>query len=157
MIQKLAQFEKVMLAQLRSPAITTATAKRVLKRTSCQFVLDYGWFYTPSPLPKKVKPGTPNECYRNALELVLHDPSLIYVEGYASGAGGLPIRHAWVTDGHGRAIDNTCGELNFVYAGVPFVTRFVSGIPTWPTPHECLSLLPTPTITPYFQNARTVI
>ena len=40
--------------------------------------------------------------------------------------GSLPTLHAWVTDGHGRAIDNTWPQPGVAYAGVPFTSLFVS-------------------------------
>lgn len=100
--------------------------KGYLKRTSRQFVFDYGWFYEPHPLPEHVECAREGECYNNALRLALEDSSLIYVEGFASGKGGPPIHHAWVTDGTGRVIDNTWSVPGAVYAGVPFTTQFVS-------------------------------
>ena len=126
MPRKLSQFEQEMLAYLLSPSSTTANARRILKRTSCQFVLDYGWFYTPSRLSKLVGPGPEGECYKNALMLVLDNPKLTYVEGYAAGGGSHPIRHAWATDGKGRVIDNTWRLSGSVYAGVPFKVAWVS-------------------------------
>lgn len=100
--------------------------KGYLKRTSCQFVLDYGWFYEPGPFPQEVERGVEGECYNNAFRLALQDKSLVYVEGFATGKSGLRIHHAWVTDGTGRAIDNTWRKPGIVYAGVPFTTQFVS-------------------------------
>jgi hypothetical protein len=100
--------------------------KQILVRTSSQFVRDYGWFYTPAPLPKGVPLGTKAECYNNALKLALDNPNFTYVEGFAIGRGGVRIHHAWVTDGTGRAIDNTWNRPGLVYAGVPFKTEFVT-------------------------------
>jgi hypothetical protein len=118
------QFEEAMLRQLRAKDSTNP--KGYLKRTSCQFVNDYGWFYRPTPLPAGLELANENECYNNALNLALDNPSLTYVEGFAAGPGGLRIHHAWVTDGNGRAIDNTWRVPGIVYAGVPFKCGFVS-------------------------------
>lgn len=113
-----------MLRQLRAKDGTNP--KGFLKRTSCQFVHDYGWFYEPMELPIGVEPANENECYNNALNLALHDPSLIYVEGFCAGEGGLRIHHAWATNGDGRVIDNTWRTPGVVYVGVPFQCGFVS-------------------------------
>jgi hypothetical protein len=123
-MRKLTQFENALLRQLHDDH--NSNAKRVLKRTSRQFVLDYGWFYTPAPLPMGVTLAAKAECYNNALRLVLDNSNLVYVEGFAVGKDGLPIHHAWVTDRSGRAIDNTWDTPGIAYAGVPFKAGVVS-------------------------------
>jgi hypothetical protein len=123
-MRELTEHEQAMLRQLRANDGTNA--KGILKRTPSQFIHDYGWFYEPAPLPKAVGAGDADECYNNALVLALNDPSLIYVEGFAAGPGGLRIHHAWATDGNGRAIDNTWKIPGVVYVGVPFKCGFVS-------------------------------
>jgi hypothetical protein len=123
-MRELTQFERAMLRQLRANDETNP--KGYLKRTSCQFVHDYGWFYDSGPLPQAVEPGDSNECYSNALVLALGDPSLIYVEGFAAGEGGLRIHHAWIAARNGLAIDNTWRVPGVVYVGVPFRCGFVS-------------------------------
>jgi len=105
----------------------TPAARKFLKRTGQQFVLDNGWLYERVELPKTIQRGMPNECHRNAVELTLADSSLVYCEGYALfGSGSLPTIHAWVTDGDGNAIDNTWDQPGVAYAGVPFDAKFVS-------------------------------
>lgn len=105
----------------------TPAAKKLLKRTVQQFVVDYGWWYEPAELEKNFATGTPQECHKNAADLALDDDSLIYCEGYAMFKdGSLPILHAWVTDGRGRAIDNTWPQPGVAYAGVPFRSLFVN-------------------------------
>lgn len=105
----------------------TPAAKKLLKRTCQKFVLEHGWWYEPAELDKKFATGTPQECHKNAVELALDDDSLIYCEGYAMFKdGSLPILHAWVTDGRGRAIDNTWPQPGVAYAGVPFRSLFVN-------------------------------
>jgi hypothetical protein len=105
----------------------TPAAKAILKRTFQQFVLEYGWWYEPAELPVKFATGMPQECHKNATELALADDSLIYCEGYALfRSGSLPTLHAWVTDGQGRAIDNTWPKPSVAYAGVPFQSLFVN-------------------------------
>jgi hypothetical protein len=123
-MRDLTPFEQALLRQLRIKDSTNA--KNILKRTSCQFVLEYGWFYEPASVPKAVKMASEGECYNNALILALTDPSLIYVEGFTASEGGVRIHHAWVTDGRGRAIDITWAAQGAVYIGVPFKSGFVS-------------------------------
>jgi hypothetical protein len=96
-------------------------AMAFLKHTFQEFVLDHGWWYEPGELPKHLATGAPQECCKNATDLTVADDSLIYCEGYALfKSGSLPTLHAWVTDGHGRAIDNTWPKPGVAYAGVPF-------------------------------------
>lgn len=105
----------------------TPAAKALLKRTFQEFVLEYGWWYEPAEPDVKVATGTPQECHKNATDLALADDSLIYCEGYALfKSGSLPTLHAWVTDGQGRAIDNTWPRPGVAYAGVPFTSLFVN-------------------------------
>jgi hypothetical protein len=123
-MRDLTQHEQAMLHQLRAGGGRPGNG--VLRRSSCQFLLDYGWWYEPVSLPKDVAKGNPNECYQNALLLALERDELVYVEGFAAGPGGLRIHHAWVTDGKGRAFDPTWNELGVVYVGVPFNAGWVS-------------------------------
>lgn len=118
--------QEVLLEFLRSSQPTPA-AKALLKRTMQEFVLDYGWWYEPVKLPEHIALGTPQECHKNALDLATDDDSLIYCEGYALFEGSsLPTIHAWVTDGQGKAIDNTWSPSGVAYAGVPFRPGFVT-------------------------------
>ena len=101
-----------LLAFLRQRAPTPG-AKVMFKRALQEFVLEYGWWYAPSELPRQIARGTPQECFKNAAYLTIDDDSLIYCERYALFRNvSVPRLHAWVTDGRGRAIDNTwpkCG------------------------------------------------
>jgi hypothetical protein len=97
------------------------------KRTLREFVLEYGWWYEPGEVTGRIARGTPQECYKNATLLAAEDDSLIYCEGFALfKSGGVPRLHAWVTDGDGRAIDNTWPQAGVCYAGVPFQSLFVT-------------------------------
>jgi hypothetical protein len=91
-MRDLTPFEQALLRQLRTKDSTNA--KNILQRTSCQFVLEYGWFYEPAPVQEGVEMASEGECYNNALILALTDPSLIYVEGFAASEGGVRIHHA---------------------------------------------------------------
>jgi hypothetical protein len=105
----------------------TFAAKSILRRTFQEFVLEYGWWYEPPEADLNFATGTPQECHKNAADLVLANDSLIYCEGYALfKSGSLPTLHAWVTDGHARAIDNTWPQPGLAYAGVPFKSIFVN-------------------------------
>jgi len=101
-------------------------AKANVKRTFQEFMLEYAGWYEPGMLAGKIARGTPQECYKNATLLTLDDDALIYCEGYALFTdASVPRLHAWVTDGHGRAIDNTWPHSGAAYAGVPFQSLFV--------------------------------
>jgi hypothetical protein len=90
-------------------------------------VLDYGWFYKPVHVPWEYEFGDKHQCFKNAINLTLVDDSLIYCEGFVLSKSGLPpIPHAWVTDGHGRAFDNTLPQSALAYVGIPFKSLFVS-------------------------------
>jgi hypothetical protein len=115
-----------LLAFLRQ-SMPTPGAKAIFERTLQEFVLQYGWWYEPGALPGRIARGTPQECFKNATLLTVEDDSLTYCEGYALFRSGSPPRlHAWVTDGHGLAIDNTWPECGVAYAGVPFQSLFVT-------------------------------
>ncbi len=89
--------------------------------------LELGFWYEPVELPKTMAIGTPEQCHTNAVNLALDDDSLIYCEGYALfQETSFPVIHAWVTDGHGNAIDNTWPQPGVAYAGVPFKSLFVN-------------------------------
>lgn len=103
------------------------SARAFLKRTSQEFVLEHGWWYEPIVVPPQITFGTPKQCHKNATDLTVADESLVYCEGYALFKGSsLPTIHAWVTDGHGHAIDNTWPQHGVAYAGVPFTADFVT-------------------------------
>lgn len=87
--------------------------------------MNYGWWYSPCPLPYGLRRGASQQCFANAFELAKTDTALVYCEGYAIGKSGKMIHHAWVTDGKGSAIDNTFAEPGRAYAGVPFQISFL--------------------------------
>lgn len=106
---------------------TPAAEKAGLRRTLQEFVREYGWWYEPNERPPQIALGTPNQCHTNAADLMLADNSLIYCEGYVLyRLGCIPVIHGWVTDGTGRAIDNTLEPPGLAYAGVPFTGLFVA-------------------------------
>ena len=91
--------------------------------TPYRFVLEHGWAYRPIPLPRKMTLGQPKQCFHNAI--IGANGSLYYCEGYVVAKSGIPIHHAWLTDGKGNAIDVTLQEPGFIYVGVPFKTEYV--------------------------------
>jgi hypothetical protein len=99
---------------------------RPLRRTACEFVLEYGWWYTPALLPDPLTHGRDSECFKNAFFLALDQSELVYVEGYAIRDSGTRVHHAWLTDRQGNALDNTWPESGVAYAGVPFRIDFVN-------------------------------
>jgi hypothetical protein len=116
-----------LLEFLRRGEPTPAAKALSLKRTLQQVVLDYSSWYEPVEVPDRINVGTPQQCHKNAADLTLDDDTLIYCEGYALfKSGSQPTLHAWVTDGHGRAIDNTWPQPEVAYAGVPFQSLFVN-------------------------------
>jgi hypothetical protein len=104
----------------------TAAARKVQKRSPMEFVIQHGWWYEPGGATKDIQQGTVQECHKNAQLLASDRDSLTYCEGFAlDKSGSLMVVHAWVTDGTGRAIDNTWDKPGIAYAGVPFKTSFI--------------------------------
>jgi len=97
------------------------------KRSMHEFILEYGWWYEPSPRPKAIEKGPAGQCFRNAFNMALGSDTFIYCEGVIVSRCGLPLtQHGWMTDGDGRAIDVTLDRPAGAYAGVPFQTDFVN-------------------------------
>jgi hypothetical protein len=68
-----------------------------------------GQSFEGQTLPKRYRRGATGDCYGASLRRALAHKELTYVEGFASTArlGYRPIRHAWCSDGSGKAIDST--------------------------------------------------
>jgi len=121
--RRLSQAEETLLGILRAGDPMRHPS---FKRTRYEFLLEYGWLYRPVKLPKGIRAGRENECFNNAFLLALEDDSLTYCEGFVlSSNGQIPIHHAWVINGAGRAIDNTLVVTAPAYFGVPFKTDFL--------------------------------
>jgi hypothetical protein len=94
-----------------------------------RLLLEHGAPYYMTDKTFKGWRGAPKCCFHNALTLVLRKPGLTYVEGILNI--GLPIEHAWCTDGAGRVIDPTLrpGAGDLVppqgYFGIPFARDYV--------------------------------
>jgi hypothetical protein len=119
--------EEALFRDLKAHAAHRSTGNGYLKCSRLQFILDFGWWYEPAPLPEGISRAAPNECYKNALELAEAIDGLIYVEGVVVGDGGLLVPHAWATDDKGHVLDPTLEPLGLAYAGVPLITSFVAG------------------------------
>lgn len=118
------QTEQSLISQLQTFP-ETPDAKTHMKLTASAFVLRYGYLYKPSKLSKDFSKGTVQECFANATKLLMQEKQLVYCEGFAISKGcPLPTRHAWVTDGKGRAFDSTW-KRGIAYAGVPLKTDYV--------------------------------
>ena len=80
------------------------------------------------PLPKGSKAGQPQDCFKNALLLVLKNPGFIYVEGFARHLIGRNCdcieHHAWAVDAAGRVYDPTW-KHGVEYFGIPFRQDYV--------------------------------
>jgi hypothetical protein len=112
---------------LRNSKALPAAKALNLKRTCQEMVLEYGCWYEPVERAAKFPKGTPGRCASNATDLMLDDDTLTYCEGYALfESGGSPTLHAWVTDGRGRAIDNTWPKPGVAYAGIPFKSIYLT-------------------------------
>ena len=72
-----------------------------------------GAFYTPQPLPKRYRLGTPRNCYEDAALLALDSRRLTYVEGYAMSI--FPVPHAWCVDPQGRVVDKTWAAVDAAF------------------------------------------
>jgi hypothetical protein len=84
------------------------------------FVLAHGRAFVPRPLPRGYRRGAVRACFENAYRLARRR-GLVYVEGLAfrTGAGDVPIHHAWcVEPGGDLVIDTTWGDGD-AYFGVP--------------------------------------
>ena len=97
-----------------------------MKRSRYQFVIDNVFWYEPTELPDSLSRGDDQQCFLNALDLASDKSELFYVEGFAIYTPtSLPVHHAWVTDGDGKAIDPTWDTPGVAYAGVPFQLSFL--------------------------------
>lgn len=84
------------------------------------------YFGTVRPCPRDWK-GRLGECYANAGRLAMARSDLTYFEGFGWNSSlGCMIRHGWVVDAEGNAIDPTwtyAGET--VYLGIGYRTAFL--------------------------------
>lgn len=125
------ELEASLIHYMKQLRATRANPPKELKYTSIEdIVLKHGVVMQRDiEGEKKVKRGTPKECFGNAGYLVAKNPErYIYCEGYAiSDKLPIAIHHGWVFDTHtGMAIDPTWNlEREVCYIGIPFATKFV--------------------------------
>jgi len=93
--------------------------------SSYDFVLKCGRFWTPAPLPRRVKKMQMGACFYNAFSTILYRNDIYYTEGYAACRAPIPVMHAWLTDSRGRVIDPTWGSDGVAYLGVQFQKAYV--------------------------------
>lgn len=104
---------------------TVSSALKIYEHPDRQFrcyeelMLAHGRLMPQAPLPPDIERGKPKECFSNCQDLVLTDPSLTYVEGYATFET-LPIAvpHAWALTDEGSVVDSTWTQENRHYFGI---------------------------------------
>ncbi|MDB5290039.1 MAG: hypothetical protein JWL69_1280 [Phycisphaerales bacterium] len=92
-------------------------------------VLEHGRFFEPSPRPKKYKWGDRNQCYGNALDLVIAHDELSYCEGYVVIERiPVPMEHGWCVTDEGTVVDVTLRKpvIALAYFGVVFNSLFAA-------------------------------
>ncbi len=96
------------------------------------FILEHGQPFTMTSKTFDGARGTPKQCYMNATQAAMRDPSLTYVEGKVD-IGPLAIDHAWTVDKEGNVHDPTLKPDNPSssvavrgYYGVPFSTDYLT-------------------------------
>lgn len=92
-----------------------------------RYVLDYGEWWAPQPLPAKYRRGVPKLCFQQSQALARRYKSLRYVEGFVMDAKiqCMPFHHGWCVDAGGRVVDVTWPEAGLAYLGVVFDLKFV--------------------------------
>lgn len=97
-----------------------------------KFILEHGLAWEPDANTFRGWRGQIKNCFGNSCKAVLRDPSLTYVEGYASAI--IPFHHAWCLRDDGTIYDPTLrlkGRAALkthpprAYLGVPFKWEFV--------------------------------
>ena len=100
------------------------------------FVLGLGEHTISVPhIRDSLEPATMRDCYRNAWDVALNEPNLIYTEGFAYSYG-VGIEHAWLTDRiTGDILDPTWAKVDSIhgiepvayeYMGIRFAAGFLT-------------------------------
>lgn len=89
------------------------------------FILQHGFPFDATDLPKQYERGAPKECFSNAFQMAGDHSNLVYCEGYACGV--IPVHHAWCVDQQTRsAVEVTWERKNtFGYLGIPINFHYV--------------------------------
>lgn len=92
------------------------------------YLLTNGVWYTPRPLPKRIKPLLPRYCFGNSALMAIrqHKDRLVYVEGIALSTIPFPVHHAWNADKDGNIVDTTWNPVGTAYLGCVFKPRDVN-------------------------------
>ena len=102
-----------------------SSALEIYDRSDRQFrcyetlMLAHGRLMPQETAPTKIARGKPKECFTNSQHLIFSDPTLTYVEGYATFKT-LPIAvpHAWTLNEKGNVVDPTWTQDNRYYFGI---------------------------------------
>ena len=120
-IQAITQLKQMarLVRQTNGRALEQWLGKENVKHYSpYEFVLRYGRFYKPRPLPWYLERGMPKQCFLNCHRLAKKRFSpWTYVEGFAAfddiDGHVLVLPHAWLTDKHNlHAFDPTWGFID---------------------------------------------
>ncbi len=102
-------------------------------KSVADFVLQEGQELKVAELPLRgCMLGEMKQCFKNSHDLILREPDLTYVEGYAflppcRGYGhSFPIHHAWCITPEGIVLDPTWKDKGEIYFGVPFDRDFAN-------------------------------
>ena len=92
-----------------------------------EFVLKHGKHFEARNTTEDVPSDTPQQCFKNALELAWSSDEYTYCEGFIS-VHGVPLQHAWCINNKGKVVDPTIKRpgKDYEYFGVCFKTAFVT-------------------------------
>ncbi len=95
-------------------------------------LIRYGVRSSATERPNGIGQGVANECFRNALKLLMRSRKAGAIAHYAEGlatsetVGYLPIHHGWLVDENGKVIDNTWSDpQRSSYFGIVFRDDFI--------------------------------
>ena len=73
------------------------------------YLAAYGQEWQAAPLPHGMKTGPAKQCYANATQAVIANPTWRFVEGvaFSKATGDLPFLHAWAVKPDGTVVDPT--------------------------------------------------
>jgi hypothetical protein len=99
------------LWQMEQPGCRWNSDVPLVYPSDFHFLAQHGEEFRPRELPPALSRGENRKCFTNVAAIVAEDPARYsYVEGQAGMPGGSAfewMRHAWLTDGEGAALDVT--------------------------------------------------